>query len=321
MEKETVHRIKLGFFVVAGAALLIVGLYFIGSNRNMFRKTFPLYVSFRNVSGLQAGNNVRYAGIDIGTVKNISILNDTLVRVEMSIELGLSGMIRKNATASVGTDGLMGNKLVNIEPGTPGSAFVSAGDELESIPSVNTEEMLRTLDFTNQNVATVSANLKSITGQINKSRGTLYTVLMDTTLAESLTNTLANIETVSHDLSLIAADLSSVMSGLKQGDGLLGKLLKDTILTAEFQESMNALQSSGRKINEAAGGLQDAVTRLNRSEGALGTLLNDTATANHLKRSMIDIENSARNFNENMEALKHSFLLRGYFKKQQNKVK
>src|SRR6187401_796117 len=155
MEKETSHNIKLGIFIVAGILVLIVGLYLIGENRNMFGHTFKLYANFQDVKGLQTGNNVRYAGIDVGTVKKIEILADTMVRVELSLEERLKKLIRKNSMTSIGTDGLMGNTLLNIAPGTSASPLVNDGDELASIHPVNTDEMLRTLDFTNENIATI----------------------------------------------------------------------------------------------------------------------------------------------------------------------
>ena len=317
MEKETNHSIKLGFFVVAGALVLIVGFYFIGNNRNMFGKTFTLVATFHNVGGLQTGNNVRYAGIDVGTVEKIEIINDTIVRVEMSIEDHLKKVIRKNSTTNISTDGLMGNKLINIEPGTDESPLVNEGEELTSIPSVNTEEMLRTLEFTNGNIAIISANLKEITDNINRSRGTLYTVLMDTTLAEGFQNTMTNIQSVSKHLDEITLGISSVTNDVKQGKGLLGTLVKDTSMAGDLQKTIKQAEESMTKINAAALELQDVSRKLNEGHGVAGMLLNDTITAAHVKQSMLNIESSTKNFNDNMEALKHSFLFRGYFRKQQ----
>jgi phospholipid/cholesterol/gamma-HCH transport system substrate-binding protein len=118
MNNEMSQNIRLGLFVLVGMVLLIVGLYFIGSNRNMFSKTFTLYATFKDVNGLREGNNVRYAGIDIGTIDAIDIVNDTTIRVTMLLKQDLQKVIRKNSLTNIGTDGLMGDKLMNIEPGT-----------------------------------------------------------------------------------------------------------------------------------------------------------------------------------------------------------
>jgi phospholipid/cholesterol/gamma-HCH transport system substrate-binding protein len=317
MDKEVVRNIKLGIFVIVGAVLLIVGLYFIGSNKNMFGRTIKLYTTFKNVSGLQSGNNVRYAGIDIGTVEDIVIVNDTTIRIEMSVKPDLKNVIRNNSKTSLGNDGLMGNKIINIDPGTSDAPLINEGDELISIRVLDAEEMLRTLENTNQNVEVISSNLKDITGNINKSKGTLYTVLMDTTLSSSLRHTIYNIETTTENLNGITNDLAEILTGIKQGKGLLGTLIKDTTITKDLQESISLVKSGSEQINSSAAELKITLHKINSGSGTAGTLLNDTATANQLKRSMINIENGTRNFNENMEALKQSTLLRGYFKKQE----
>lgn len=317
MNKEVNHNIKLGIFVVTGVLLLVIGLYFIGNNKNMFGRTITLYATFHNVSGLQAGNNVRYSGIDIGTVEEILIASDTTVKVEMSIEAKLKDIIKKNSRASVGTDGLMGNKLVNIYPGTKSSPLVSDGDEILSIQNLDTDEMLRTLEYTNNNAAVISENLKNITGNINNSKGTLYTLLMDTTLMGGIGHTIKNLDVMSNNLSTTSAELSDVVQRIKEGKGLIGVLLNDSIMGTDLQKTIREAKSSGELIKNSANELKAIIQKINNGNGAIGTLLNDTSTAGRLKSSLINIENSTKNFNENMEALKSSFLLRGYFKKQE----
>src|SRR5574339_214522 len=111
MAKQMVNNIKLGVFVMAGLLFLILLLYMIGKNKNLFGSNFILKARFENVQGLQTGNNVRYAGIESGTVKKITILNDTVVEVVMVIDDKMKSIIRKNAIVSIGTDGFVGNKV------------------------------------------------------------------------------------------------------------------------------------------------------------------------------------------------------------------
>ncbi len=317
MNKEFNHNIKLGIFVVTGVLLLVIGLYFIGNNKNMFGRTITIFATFQNVSGLQAGNNVRYAGIDIGTVDEIIISNDTTVRVEMIVNEDLKKIVRKNSIASVGTDGLMGNKVINIEPGTISSPLVNDGDLIFSIQALDTDEMLRTLEFTNQNVSLISVNIKNITDKIANNRGTLYKVLMDTSLAGGFSNTLKNLESMSHNFSTMSNDLSEFISEMKHGKGLAGTLINDTLLTRDLKQAIGNVKTSGELISSSANELKIAIEKINNGNGTVATLLNDSICANHLKQSIINIENSTMNFNENMEALKQSFLLRGYFKRQE----
>ena len=317
MNKEIVRNIKVGIFTIVGVLLLLAGLYFIGNNQNIFQKTYKLYASFPNVGGLQTGNNVRYAGINVGTVTGIKILNDTSIRIEMVVEADLSKTIRKNSVATIGTDGLMGSKLINIDPGTPDSELAKPGDEIVSVPNISMESMLRTLAITNNNIAIVSANLRDITNNISGGKGTLYAALLDTTLAFKIHKTLDNIELVSNNIVVISNDLGSVTGDVKNGKGLIGTLVKDTVMATDLAKAIKEVRTAGEQINVSTVELKELLQKVNSGDGTVGTLINDTVTANHLKQSLVNIDNSARNFNENMEALKHNFLLRGYFKKQE----
>ena len=319
MHKDSFNNIRLGIFVLTGVILLVIGLYFIGNKKNMFGNTITLYSTFENVGGLQEGNNVRYAGIDVGTVEKISIINDVTIGVEMTINDKLITIIRKNSPASVGTDGLMGNKLINIDPGTIDIALVSEGDTLISTHAVSTEQMLRTLQLTNENMSLISVNLKSITNNITRNKGTLYKILLDTTMADRFYKTVSNMESVSGNLNNFSGDLKTLSSDVKQGKGMLGTLFKDTIMTSDLQQAIRNIKSSGEQINSSTTDLKSILLKLNSGGGTASVILNDTVTANQFKRSILNLEKSTENFNENLEGLKHSFLLRGYFKKQAKK--
>src|SRR5690606_32869164 len=114
MKTKATDNVKLGLFVVAGLVFLITTLYMIGRNRNLFGTTFTIKASMNSVNGLTRGNNVRFKGIDVGTVKDIEIAGDSAVLVVMIIDEKIRPYIKQNSIASIGTDGLMGSKLINI---------------------------------------------------------------------------------------------------------------------------------------------------------------------------------------------------------------
>jgi phospholipid/cholesterol/gamma-HCH transport system substrate-binding protein len=319
MDKNKLSNIRLGILVVTGTILLLVSLYFLGSKKNLFGSSITIQTNFDNVSGLQEGNNVRYSGINIGTVDEIIIKNDTTILVTMLINSSLQGVIRKSAVATLGTDGLMGNKLVNIEPGTTDSDFLEDGDMIASVKSINPEEMLRTLDFTNRNIAKVSANLKNITENIDKSRGTLYTVLMDTSLASGFKKTLQNVESVSNKLEDITSSLSELTNDMNSNNGILGKVIKDTALAGDLHYTISSLRKTSESINKSSAELEKTMQQVNNGKGSISTLLNDSVTAVNLQLGIENFNTSVIKLNEDLEALKHSFLLRGYFRKQQKK--
>ncbi|MFM1744572.1 MAG: hypothetical protein RLZZ630_509, partial [Bacteroidota bacterium] len=156
--KQAANNLKLGLFVALATVILIVSMYVIGSNKNIFSKTIPVYVTFNNVNGLIEGNNVRFAGIAIGTVKGVSIVNDTTVVVKMVIREDAVKYVRKRSLADIGSDGLMGNKLINISTPDASSTYVSPGDTILSAEVIATDEMMRTLNTTNENVLVISGD-------------------------------------------------------------------------------------------------------------------------------------------------------------------
>ncbi|HKR07224.1 MAG TPA: MlaD family protein [Bacteroidia bacterium] len=317
MEKEILRNIRLGIFMVIGVIMLIIALYFIGDNKNIFGSTFKLNTTFENIGGLQTGNNVRYAGIDIGTVEKIEMKNDTTIHVVMVIDAGMKNFIRANSITSIGTDGLMGNRLVNIDPGTSESSFVEPGSEIPSQKSVNTEAMLRTLEYTNDNVAFVSENLKNITDNIGKSRGSMYSALFDTSLSSELHRIMKNIESVSKNLSLVSAEASSIVNDIKKGNGIAGALIYDTVMTKNLQSSVAEIKNTSEKFSASSQQLNEILNKFNNGNGIASVLLNDSISAENLQQSISNLKTSSAKLDEDLEGLKHSFLLRGYFKKQE----
>src|SRR5688572_29999010 len=114
MEKTDSEKIKLGIFVITGLTIFILVVYFVGNKQKMFGRTDHITAVFSNVNGLQLGNNVRYAGINIGTVRGIEMINDTTINVDLIIDKSMFSHIKKDALASIGSDGLVGSMVINI---------------------------------------------------------------------------------------------------------------------------------------------------------------------------------------------------------------
>ena len=159
MEKTSNQKIQLGLFVLLGSILFIGAIYFVGNKQDMFNKTIEINALFSNINGLQKGNNVRFSGINVGTVQEIEIVNDSTIRVEMKIEQSIMEHIKKDAVASITSDGLVGNMIVNIIPGNHSNNPVQPGDTILSLNKVTTEELMKTLSSTSDNANVITANL------------------------------------------------------------------------------------------------------------------------------------------------------------------
>lgn len=318
MEKEITRNIKVGIVVILGTILIITALYIIGGKQHMFGSTFRISARFYNVNGLMTGNNVRLAGIDVGTVESVEITSDSTVNVVMMIENRVKKFIKKNGIASVGTDGLMGNKIININSAKISAQGIEEGDVLQSLQPFESDEMLRTLNTTNENIKFVTTDLKKITQKINSSN-TLWSILMDTVLAENVKNAIVNIKLTSKRSAIITGDLSSIVKNVQAGKGSIGSLLTDSGFSGKLDKTIVEIKQITNKMAVITGDLSSVSGKIKNGDGVIGTLLMDTAFADNLNKSMINIKEGSQGFNENMEALKHNIFLRNYFKKKKSK--
>lgn len=320
MAAQNSRNIRLGIFVIVGTTLLIIALYIIGSKQNLFGSTFKISARFNDVNGLMKGNNVRFAGINVGTVESVDIVTDTSVNVIMIIENNAQKYIKKNAVASVGTDGLMGNKLVNINSVNAESPIVEENDVLQSLKPVEMDKMVRTLDVTNENIKVISTNLRNITDKIN-SKNSLWNLLMDTIVADNIKTAVVNIKLMSNQGLYITGDLKGITDGIKKGKGSIGALVTDTIISSSIKQTVVKLQRISDSAAIITGDISQIVRKLNQGKGSAGILLNDTNLIYNLNKSVKSIDKGAGTFNEDLEALKHTWPLKKYFKKQSKKKK
>lgn len=321
MKRTASSNIQLGLFVMIGLAFLITALYLIGSNRNLFDQTFEVKATFYNVNGLMKGNNVRFSGIDVGTIKRVEIVSDTSVMVTMIIENRVHPFIKKNSVASVGTDGLMGNKLVNISNlSSASSDIIEDGDMLVAIKPVETDEMLRTLDQTNDNLYHITTNLKKITQKVNNSNS-LWSILMDSTLAQNVKQSVFGIRQASENTASFTKDLNYLLRDVRQGKGIAHSLFYDSSSATILKSTIRQLEDASRKAAQATSDIRALSEKLKKGEGAAGILMSDSAFANDLRKSMHNLQVSTGRFDQNMEALKHNFLFRGYFRRQEKKAR
>lgn len=316
MANHSINYIKLGLFVTIGLLVFTIAVYNIGERKNMFSDSIILSAQFRNVNGLQTGNNVRYSGINVGTVSSIYIVNDTTVQVDMQIDAATSNYLRRDAIATISSDGLVGNMMVSIIPRENTEPLVESGDIIESYSRINASDMLNTLNVTNENAALLTADLLKITEGILEKKGTLGTLLYDEQLASDIKSTLSNLKNSSESISSASQSLSMTLKSLDDPNGLLRKLSSDTSLSNSIDMTVHNLELSSNEVTNAAKQLNNLMKDIKNEQGTIQAIIYDTAFANDLKQSMENINLGTAKFNENMEALKHNFLTRRYFKKQ-----
>ena len=316
MKNTNSQKIRLGLFVIIGTLLFVLGVYLIGQQQNMFKKTFMISAEFQNVNGLQKGNNVRYSGINIGTVRAIEMVNDSIVKVEMSIEENIVKHIRKNAVATIGSDGLVGNMIINILPRDGMAGVIENGDMIKSFSKVEPDDLLSNLSVTIKNTEILTEDLLRITNAINNGRGSLATVLNDTVMSSNLKQTIKTLKEVSQNASNTLLEFNSLVKSIKTDDAsILGLLLNDTISGNKLKITLGNLERSSIKMENSVEKLNTIIENVNSSNGAFNYIVKDTSLVNSLKSTLKNVNEGTDKFNQNMEALKHNFLTRGYFRK------
>jgi len=193
-------KIRLGLFVAGGLTLFVLAIFIIGKQKNLFNPVFPLTSSFRNVSGLQVGNKIRFSGINVGTVDNITITNDTTVKVNMLIKKDVWQFIKSDCRVSIGSEGIIGDKILIISQGITNAPLAKEGQELSSTEPVETDAIMKSLKVTAGNAEIITNQLAQIMVKINKGDGTLGRLIQDKTIAENLNQTIVNLKKSSKGL-------------------------------------------------------------------------------------------------------------------------
>jgi phospholipid/cholesterol/gamma-HCH transport system substrate-binding protein len=250
MKKESGYTWKLGMFVIIGLLLFAFTIYFVGKQKNFFGSTIHLKTQFKTVSGLQVGNNVRFSGINIGTVDEIVLVSDSSVMVVLLIQKEMQQFIKTDATASIGSDGLMGDKVLTIVPGTGNKSPVKDFDMIVSKSPIEMSDVMNRLMASVDNAGVITAQLAQFSYKMNNGNGALSKLISDEKFSNSIQNTLTNLQTSSNEFATFT------------------------------------------------------------------TNLNDGDLALKLDSTMSNIQSGTKGLSDNMDAVKNSFLFRGYFKKQ-----
>lgn len=243
MKTGNAAKTKTGIFVIAGAALILLFIFLIGSQQNLFTKTFRLHVNYRSVVGLKEGAFVRFNGINVGVVDLISILNDTTVRVDLSLQQKIKSFIKEGSRANISSDGLMGDKLIQILPAGDTSAEIKEHGQLVPVNPMDMDKVMARVETVGAriesivtNMDTVSGHLANIFGRVTKGEGSLGKLVTNEKLGKDLQQTIATAKTTVKTAGEAAEGLKENMEAAKNNFLLRGyfkkkerKRIKDSI--------------------------------------------------------------------------------------------
>lgn len=321
MDKKAIKQdIKLGGFVLAGLVLFFISIIFIGKQGTLFNRTFTVSAMFKNVEGLKDGDAVWLSGVRIGIVRNVSIVEEGKVVVKMSLREKQNEFIRKDATANIGSDGLVGNKIVVIRPGTS-KEVIHDDDTINSYSPTDTQELFNIAKDVGVNTKRITADLKLITEKLNNGEGLVGELIHDGELSSEVRQLINSLKMASQNTNRATADLQKMMHDINTGDGLLAQLIHDSSYVDTFEKTMANVKEVGENSRVISNSLKDVIRKMDNDNNAIGVLLADTTFAKKLKATLDNASSASAKLDENMEALQHNFLLRGYFRKQAKKGK
>jgi len=263
MQMNRNKSIKLGLFVSVGILILILGIYTIGVRQNIFGTSLMVRGIFTDVQGLRVGSNVRFAGIEIGAVSNITIINDTSILVDFMLDKDVRKFIRKDSKAVIIVTGLLGNKVVNIMPGSYSSEIIEEGDILPTSQGVEIADVLRELQKSSRNTTAITRNLVDITAKVNRGEGIFGQIFADTVFSQ-------NLDRIGVNTAELTDNFATITDQIINEYGLIGHLLSDTSLVKELNQVSDNLTIASENLVAIA-------EKINQGEGIFGKAFTDTS--------------------------------------------
>lgn len=285
-------KVRLGLFILGGVALFVFAIFIIGKQKNLFNPVFKLTTTFYNVSGLQVGNNIRFSGINVGTVDNIRIVNDSTVRVGMIVRQEIKPFIKTDCEVSIGSEGLIGDRLLVISQSTSNAPLVEEGQYLLSSEPVEMDDIIASFQVSAKNSEVITHELANFTIKLNRGEGALSRLIHDSTLAQNISQTIVNFKTSSNRFG-------EIMEVTKKD---ISDILESVLI------STNSIETTTQQFEEL-------MVAINRGEGTIGKFVYDTTTSSNIDTTIINLRNGSQSLNENLEALKHNIFFRRYFRK------
>ncbi|RYC70471.1 MULTISPECIES: MlaD family protein [Spirosoma] len=309
------RSVIVGIFVALGILIFVAGVFVLGGQQKRFSSSIKIIAVFDDVGGLKAGNNVWFSGVKIGTVKRISFFGTSQVEVDMNIEETSRQYIRKDASATISTDGLIGNKIVQIVGGSTRSEPVEEGDRLKTLAAMSSDKLMETLQENNQNLLKVTNDVKELIGNIKRGKGTVGAVLTDSALADRFRSTMVNLSQASANAVKVTGAVTQFANKLNTKGSLANELVTDTTIFRRLSRSAGRLESAAGSADQTVANLNQASQKLNNTNSPLGVLLTDQETANNLRTTLRNLNTGSQLLNEDLKAAQNNFLLRGFFKK------
>lgn len=317
-ETSNTRPVIVGLFVFVGLLILIGGILTVGNLHATFVKKMKITSIFEDVNGLLPGSNIWFSGVKVGTVKSLRFYGKSQVAVELNIDREIQNFIRKDAKVKIGSDGLIGNKILVIFGGTQGAGEIQEGDTLRVEAMLSTDDVMNTLQENNKNILAITNDFKVVSKKLANGEGTIGKMLTDESIFNNINATTQSLQQASVKAQQLIGSLSAYTAKLDDEGTLMNELVTDTVLFQSMRATIVELQTMADSASVMVNNLKTASANPNST---LGVLMKDDESGANVKQTIKNLESSSKKLDEDLELLKHSFLLRGAFKKQEKAKK
>jgi phospholipid/cholesterol/gamma-HCH transport system substrate-binding protein len=290
------QSIVVGLFVLIGLIVLAGAVLAIGDPEDLFAERIFVRAVFDGVSGLQVGNNVWYSGVKVGTVREMRFTEDRRVEVVLALDPDAAPYLRSDSLAKIGSDGLIGNRIVVIYGGSEEADALANGDVLTVGDAVTSEDIMLTAQQNNENLLAITNDLKVLSSRLVAGEGTAGKLFSDDHLHDEATAAAASIGDAADRIGVAARSFDEAA---KSADQMVGTL--NTFAETLDRDGTAVL----RQIRESAAD----------PETPIGLALTDEEAAKDLAATLDNLKDSSALLEEDLEAVQHNFLFRRYFRR------
>ncbi|WP_420634644.1 MlaD family protein [Candidatus Palauibacter sp.] len=298
----TWDQVRVGIVLMFGLIVLALAVFLIGQVGDVFGERYRLVALMESASGLQPGASVRVAGRPVGQVQRVEFIppdergaSDAAVAVWFGVNVSVREQIRRGSRAQVRTEGLLGDRLIDIEPGSPDSAMLAPGDTVGTAPALSYEELLGEAADAVRSLTDLSNDLSATLARVSAGEGSLGRLLVDESLYEGL------VEFNEH--------MGAVLGPIAAGEGTLGRLLDDgemydrLVSAATRFDTITAAMAAGEgtfgrllasdslylAVASSAARADSMLALIESGEGALGRLVADERLYEETLRVIVDL--------------------------------
>lgn len=305
------RRILVGVFIIIGVLLFGIGLFVIGSRDQLFKHHYYVYADLNKLDTLTAGGKVRVSGMDAGSISAIAVPKSASgqFRLKLQVDEQFRPIVRQDSLVSVATEGMVGNKYINIAKGEANAPPCQPGCTLPSEEPVEISDLIRQASGIAKNANATIEDLRAHSDQAIDHITKLVSHV-DGTVEGSR----GNVKTITTNAAHLSANANDIVSSVKQGKGAVGELLADKKTADEISETVANAKAASANADEATKKVDAMTAELDRAVSVfLKSNQPNGGTATTLRNTVEEADRAATNVAEDTAALKHNFFLRGFF--------